>query len=186
MSIATSKEVDGVLMERIRSGDGEALGIIVKRHWSPLVAYSARMVGSVDVAEEVAQETFVRLWEGRGRWNPGGSVQGFLFRTARNLALAVVRHLEVRRRTEPAIRHALEGHTPSPLQHVVDRELQDAVRVALSRLPPKRQQAIELVRLRGMSLDEAAEVMGLSRQTVANYISLGLSDLAAVLKDFDD
>lgn len=186
MKMVTTNEMDGALMERLRAGDGEALTVIVERHWSPLVAYSTRMVGSVDAAEEVVQETFVRLWEGRKRWNPGGSLQGFLFRTARNIGLALTRHLEVRRRTEPAVRQVLDAQPPSPLQHAADQEIQNAVRVALSGLAPRRREAIELVRLRGLSLDEAAELMGLSRQTVANHVSLGLSDLAFALRNFRD
>ena len=182
--LITTDEADCALMERVQRDDHAALSMIVGRHWGPLVNYSTRIVGTVDAAEEVVQETFVRLWERRKRWNPGGSVKAFLFRTSRNLGLGWLRHMEVRRRTEPEIRRSMEESTLTPLDEVTEQELRRAVWKALDVLPPRRREALVLVRLRGKSLDQAAEEMGLSRQTVANHISLALNDLEPILKEY--
>lgn len=186
MKSLISEEADCSLMERVQRDDDAALTLIVERHWAPLVSYSTKIVGTVDVAEEVVQETFVRLWERRAKWIPGGSVRSFLFHTARNLGLGSLRHLEVRRRTEPEVRRALHAHAPSPLDELTDQELRLTVWSALDALPPRRRQALILVRLRGYSLDEAAAEMKLSRQTVANHISLALDDLELLLRKHID
>jgi RNA polymerase sigma-70 factor (ECF subfamily) len=140
----------------------------------------------LDTAEEVAQETFVRLWQTRTRWASGGSVHSFLFRTARNLGLGILRHFEVRRRTEPEVRQALTLHYPSPLEILTQKELRTALWSAIDTLPARRREALVLVRIQGFSLDEAAQRMGLSRQTVANHISLALEDLEEILRKSDD
>lgn len=185
-ALPQSDQIDTVLMERMRSGDDGALNAIVERHRGPLISYSLRIVRTMDVAEEVVQEAFVRLWENRSRWKSGGSVRGYLFKTARNLGLGRLRHLEVRRRVEPEVRMEMTSSPPSPLDVVVDEELRQALRSAVERLPARRRLALSLVRFQGYSLDEAAERMGLSRQTVANHVSLALDDLAEALKKFTD
>jgi RNA polymerase sigma-70 factor (ECF subfamily) len=95
-----------------------------------------------------------------------------------------LRHLEVRRRTEPEIRRALEAPSATPLDELTEQELRAAVWRALDLLPPRRREALVLVRLRGKSLEQAAGEMGLSRQTVANHISLALGDLESILKGY--
>lgn len=186
MNTALSSVADGILMERVKAGDNSALDEIVHRHWQPIVSYSARIVGTIDTAEEVAQETFVRLWQTRTRWVSGGSVRSFLFRTARNLGLGILRHFEVRLRTEPDLRQALTLHNPSPLEILTQKELRTALWSAIDGLPARRREALVLVRIQGLSLEEAAQQMSLSRQTVANHISLALVDLEQIMRKEDD
>lgn len=176
-------EADGALMERVRSDDEGALDVIIQRHWGPLVSYATGMVRTADAAEDIVQETFVRLWTRRKRWAPGGSLRAYLYRTAHNLMLGQVRHLRVQQRTEPDVRSSLEPPGPSPLEEAADEELRAALRAAVDALPPRRREALVLVRFQGLSLEEAAAHMHLSRQTVANHISLALDDLAETLRD---
>jgi RNA polymerase sigma factor (sigma-70 family) len=142
------------------------------------------VVRVLDIAEDIVQETFVRLWENRKRWTPGGSVQAYLYRTARNLVLGRARSLEVQRRKEPEVRTAMHATPASPLDEAAREEMKAVLNAALEALPPRRRQALILVRMKGRSLAEAAEEMGLSRQTVANHIALALDDLEVALKDF--
>jgi RNA polymerase sigma-70 factor (ECF subfamily) len=186
MKTALSGTADCILMDRVKAGDESALNEIVQRHWDPIVSYSTRIVGTVDTAEEVAQETFVRLWQTRTRWAPGGSVRSFLFRTARNLGLGILRHFEVRRRAEPEVRQALTLDNPTPLEILAQKEMRTALWTAIDALPARRREALVLVRIQGLSLDEAAQRMALSRQTVANHISLALEDLEELLREVDD
>lgn len=177
-------ETDGALMERVRQDDEEALNVIIQRHWAPLVSYATGVVRARDVAEDIVQETFVRLWSHRKGWRSGGSVRAYLYRTAHNLVLGQVRHLKVQQRTEPEVQQAFEPSSNSPLEAAAEEELRTALRSAVDALPPRRREALLLVRFHGLSLDEAAERMHLSRQTVANHITLALDDLEVSLRDF--
>lgn len=181
---STSDEPDAVLMQRISADDEAALATIILRHRNPLVRYALAIGKAPDVAEDAVQEAFVRLWENRKRWTPGGSVKAHLYQIVKHLLLGQVRHMEVRRRTESHVRKAITPRIPTPFDVTADEELKSAIRAALERLPARRRQALVLVRLQGLSLSEAAETMGLSRQTVANHISLALDDLEKSLGDF--
>jgi RNA polymerase sigma-70 factor (ECF subfamily) len=75
-----------VELERIRSGDSEALGLLLRETWAPLVRYLLTFLDSVEAAEDAAQEAFVRLWEHRERWE-SGSGRAVVFRIGRNVAL---------------------------------------------------------------------------------------------------
>lgn len=180
---AGARPTDPRLMRSISSGDPDALQALMDRHWGGLVRYAERMLRCPDAAEDVAQEVFVRVWEHRSRWTPGGSVQGYLYRIARNLVLQRSRHLEVRDRTEPEVRRRA-GTVTTPVEDAVHGELRAAFREALDDLPERRREAFLLVRMRGLSLREAGEVMGLTRRTVANHVYLAAGDLETALRPF--
>src|SRR5688500_9093413 len=78
---------DTSLLARLAADDASALDALLVRHWSPLTTFLARLTGSVDAAEDAAQETFCRLWERRRSWRPAGSVVGLLYRLARHIEI---------------------------------------------------------------------------------------------------
>lgn len=178
-----TKRSDATLMCLIGRGDVEALQELIDRHWKGLVSQVDSMLHSLDEAQDVAQEVFVRVWEHRTRWRPGGSARAYLYRIARNLVLLRRRHLEVRERTESEVRRRA-GRVASPLEDLTHTELREAFEKALDSLPDRRREAFLLVRFRGMSLHEAARVMNVTRRTVANHVYMAVCDLEDELRPF--
>lgn len=174
---------DETVMRSIRAGDPEALQRLMDRHWGGLHRYAERMLECPATAEDVAQEVFVRVWNHRGRWTPGGSVSAYLYRIARNQVLQRSRHRDVRERTAPEIRQRAQK-VVTPLETAVHGELRQAFEEAVAELPERRREAFVLVRMRGLSLREAAEAMGVTRRTVANHVYLAATDLEAALRPF--
>lgn len=171
---------DPTLMRRLQAGDEQAMSALLAEHWTSVVRYAFGLVGSWDKAEDVAQDAFVRVWEGRKKWSRG-SLGALVHRIARNAALDVLK----------SPRHAARREDPDTLvsQHMPDRdmelsELDRAVVQALRDLPPRRREIFKLIRERGFSYAEIAEIMGISRQTVANHMSLALSDLRIMLRPY--
>lgn len=171
------------LMLRIQGGDTDALEQLMARYWTSLVRYATQLLGSVDEGNDVAQEVFVRTWEHRLRWKAGGSAETFLYRIARNLSLLQLRRRDVRTRSEPELRH---GSRPArtPIEDASSAELWSAFQDALLGLPPRRREAFLLVRIDGLSLGAAAEVMDLTKRTVANHVYMATSDLEESLQTF--
>lgn len=174
---------DAALMAAIGEGEELALQALMDRHWARLIGYARGMLQDPDAAEDIAQEVFVRAWERRSRWTPGGSVPAYLHRIARNLILLRLRHQEVRTRTEPQVR-ALSRRGPTPLQTTAGRELLEAVEAALGKLPDRRREAFLLTRIQGMSLQEAGKVMDVTRRTVANHVYMATVELEELLRPF--
>src|SRR2546427_11523414 len=87
---------DAQLMQRLAHGDVAALKRLIDVYWVPLLGYATRVLQQPDAAEDVAQETFVRIWERRNEWRPEGSPRAYLYHIARNLALNERRRVRVR------------------------------------------------------------------------------------------
>jgi len=165
------------LIRQVASGDSGALARLMELYWHPLHAYVTRTFRwGPDEADDIVQETFVRVWELR-QWDPGrGTVRAFLYQVTRNLVLEALRREEVRSRLDPQV----VERTPqpgTPWDSLRESELQTALLEALASLPPRRREALILVRFQGLSLQEVASLMGLGKQTVANHVTMALDDL---------
>ncbi len=169
-------------LERIRSGDSEAFGLLLRETWAPLVRYLLTFLDCVEAAEDAAQEAFARLWEHRDRWD-AGSARSVVFRIGRNVALDLRRRAEVRRRWRYDHRSAPAPSPPTPEEELTGAELLSRFRVALESLPPRRREVFELIRFRGLSHLDVAEVLEVSRPTVSNHLRLAMRDLRHALSD---
>ncbi len=171
---------DYLLMGRLQAGDEQAMSVLLEEHWTSVVKYAFGLVGSWDKAEDVAQDAFVRIWEGRKKWSRG-SLGALVHRIARNAALDVLKSPRHSARREDPDTLSSEG---TPDRDVELSELNQAVAKAIRELPPRRREVFKLTRESGFSYAEIAEIMGLSKQTVANHLSLALSDLRVMLRPF--
>jgi len=152
-------------------------------YWSDLVQYAGRLSEPGDVAEDLAQEAFVILWTRRGDWQSASSPRALLFGILRNLALKEHRRVSVRRKLSLWVAD-LSKKPVTPLEWTEAEELRIALDKALAQMPPRRREAFVLVRFHRLSLSEAAEVLGIATQTVANQVSSAVADLRRFLVDF--
>lgn len=166
------------LLDRLARGDVVALDLVLERYWAPLVTYVARLLDSRDAAEDVAQETFYRLWERRDSLRADGSVGGFLFKVAHNLAIGEQRKDRARARSMDAIRD--DASTATTLDFG-DPLLDDALNRAIRDLPDRRREILLLRSVHGLSYKEIARTLGIAPQTVANQLSATLSTLRRAL-----
>lgn len=179
----TPSKADRELMARVRTGDPAALDEVLRLYWEPLVAYLLSHAGSLDAAEDLAQDAFLRFWSRRKRWRSASSPRALVYRIGRNLALDAGK--QAWRRVPLADSGAHSTPTcDSPLESAQAGELDVAVRQAIDRLPARRREAFELARFHELSYQEIAETMGLSPQTVANHVSAALSALRVSLRPF--
>lgn len=168
------------MLQRICQGDEAALQELLDQQWEPLVRHLTSMCGYQDAAKDAAQEAFVRLWSRRGEWNPTGTAQGLLYRIARNLVLDSQKGKRVREAYASDEGNAPTS-IPTPLDEAVAGSLQQDFEQALATLPPRRREVFRLSRFGGLSHNEIATAMDMSRRTVANHMSLALNDLRTLL-----
>jgi RNA polymerase sigma-70 factor (family 1) len=169
------------LMQRVSCGDVGAFEEVVGRCWQRTFVFAQYLTHDSDVANDVAQETFARLWERRRKWDPSGSVQSWLFRTARNYIISEVRKEQVREKWVRRSSHEVVDRPPTPLEEVEVRDTLDEIGLAIAALTPRRREAFILFHVQGLSYRESAEVMSVRPQTVANYLQAALEDLRQAL-----
>jgi len=169
------------ILAEIRAGRREAFEDFVRETWDDLVHYLEWILPSREDAEDVCQEAFIRVWELRERWHDG-SARALVFRIGRNLAFDDRRRAHVRRDWAAREAEAMRLEEQSA-EWAEASEIECRFRQALKALTPGRREAVETVRLRGLTHQEAAEILGISRQTVANRMTLALADLRILLSD---
>lgn len=173
---------DRELMTRLRTDDVAALDLIMDRHWEPVLDYAVRSMECGESAQDLAQQAFVDLWEGRGGWDEGSLPRPVLLSMVRNRVLNEHRWEEVRSRFEPRVRRMANNRRAiSPADEVVAREIEDAFRQALKDLSPRRREVFVLARFQHLTYSEISEVLGTSPQTVANQMSKALHQLRDAL-----
>jgi RNA polymerase sigma-70 factor (ECF subfamily) len=173
-SQGSGRESDDSLLARIGAGERDAWTIIVDRHLPPVTRYATYVLGDAAQAEDVAQETFLRLIRKARDWRNGGAtLRTWLFRVALNLCIDRKRA----RRTEPL---EFADETPDPVDDVaIDHkvDLERYVRAAVRELPERQQAAIVLIHYEGFSGTEAANVLEVSVEALESLLARGRRSL---------
>lgn len=173
---------DDQLMARTAAGEEAAFRLLVDRWQNDVLAFLIHMTGSRDDAEDLAQETFVRVYRQADRYRPEGRFRSWLLRIAGNLARS--RHR--RRRLLKWLPLDLERHDVAAPGPGADREMEagqtaQSVRAAIARLPERQRQALVLHRFQGLRYLEIADTMGTSLAGVESLIQRALAGLRADL-----
>lgn len=169
----TAAHEDAELMRRVQKGDDAAFAQLMDRWEVPVKAVIGRIVMNTSEAEELAQETFVRLWEHRSRYAPDRPLKAWLLGIAINLARNRLRWWK--RRPQISL-DAWTETTPGPsasaggAASLEDRERANAVRDAIHALPPDFREALVLFEYERMSYAEVAATLGITPKTAENRI----------------
>jgi len=151
---------DDSLMRRTAAGEELAFQQLLARWQQPVFSFLAHMLSSVEEAEDMTQETFIKVFAQAGRYRPEGKFRSWVLRIAGNQARSVLRRRRILRWVDfnPAVHdHAATG--PNPLQDLARRETSREVQAAVQSLPERQRQAVVLKRWQGLSYQEIAEVL---------------------------
>lgn len=159
------------LIARARRGDEEAFRLIFERFTRPIISFIFYMVNQNDLAEELAQETFVRAYKSLNSLRDEAKLSTWLFGIAKNIARESIRtrHKE-RVNVELSDRAVLEMRAPqpSPAGELLEKELSNVLRYALSKLDEDKRLVFTLKVYQQRSYDEIAEITGFSIPKIRN------------------
>lgn len=166
-----------VLIGKLKEGSRQALDGIYHMYARRLFAYCKQYTKSVEDAEEIVQDVFVRLWNSRHLIQQEDTLRSLLFTMSKNLLINAYRS----RINSPVYEDYVDCREELFVAETHDKmEYEEFVRLlrkALEQLPSTQRRVIELTRLRELSNKEAAQVLELSEQTVKNQLSVGLKAL---------
>lgn len=172
---------DAPLIARVALGDADACRAIVERHMGRTFALARRMLGNDHDAEDVVQETFLRVWRHAARWEPGRArFDTWLYRVTLNLC-----YDRLRRRREITMDTMPEVADPAP--SVIDQhhagDVVAAVERGMASLPVRQRTAIVLCHYQGLSNAEAAELLAVSVEALESLLARGRRSLKQLLAD---
>lgn len=154
-------EPDGAVAAAAAAGDPWAFEEIVRRYQGPVWRFLCRHLGDPDLAQDVAQETFVRVHRGLPGFDGRSKLTTWMFQIARNAAV------DAQRAAQRRARLVAVADPPRP---VPDASLGAELQAALDTLPPKLREALLLVEVTGLTYREAAEVLDAPEGTVKSRV----------------
>ncbi len=165
----TRDDPDAGLLARMGQGDEAATRLMASAKLPRVLALARRILGDAEEAEDVAQETFLRIWRQAGRWRPGAAhFDTWLHTVTLNLCRD-----RLRRRRETTMDVLPELADPAPPQDVAMDEAAQSRRVAaaVAALPERQREAILLVHYQDLSNTAAAEVLEVSVDALESLLA---------------
>jgi RNA polymerase sigma-70 factor (ECF subfamily) len=159
---------DATLVLRVAEGDARAYRELVARHAANLHRFAGRMLREASDAEDVVQETFLRLWQRARDYTPDARVGTWLHRITHNLAID---RLRARGRLEPMTDDDEAPISAPQSRNIVERERRETLARALDELPERQALAILLVYFHERSGAEAAEILGVSEEALESLLA---------------
>jgi RNA polymerase sigma-70 factor, ECF subfamily len=177
------------LMLRVRQGDSGSFDELLRRYRSPLVKYFCRMVRDQALAEDLAQEAFLRVYKARYRYRPDARFTTWLYRIATNLALNAVRDTRGR---QPQVGNGRGEDSETPLefvdpkasveQHLIETDRGRMIREAIEALPENQRAAVILHKYQDVDYRQIARILKVSESAVKSLLFRAYETLRARLE----
>ena len=188
VTVAATLERDAELMLRVRDGDSTCYTLLLEKHRGPVIHFIYRMVQNQAIAEELAQEVFLRVYRSRETYEPTAKFTTWLFRIASHMALNWIRDGKNERSQESLDQESSEGFArqvvdrrPSTEQSMVKQAKMREVRTAIEALPAKQKAAVLMHKYDEMEYAQIASVLECSESAVKSLLFRAYETLRARL-----
>jgi len=164
---------DRFLLAGLKTGDERVFRQLFDKYYRPLVSFANRLLSDPDLSRSVVQDVFVMLYDKRSEINIHTSLQSHLFQTVRNRCLNVLKHNKMKREHHQRIFDS-GSEAEQPAETLEYAELERCLDIAINGLPDQCQKIFKLSRYEGVTNQEIADQLELSKRTVETQISKAL------------
>ncbi len=185
---------DAQVMLRVKAGDDAAFDYLVQKYRRAMIGYLYRMAHNSAVAEELAQEVFLRVYRSRESYNADAKFSTWLYRIATNLA---INHARDSQHQRPEVSVSMDDpdpetgttldvadKTPSAEQSLLRRERLAAIRRQVDALPERQRMAVLMHKYQGLDYRQIGEVLKLSESATKSLLFRAYESLRERLKEF--
>lgn len=165
---------DDELMRLAQAGSRAAFGCLVERHAQRVAALCARFVNDTQVGQELAQDTWVAVWQSRDKYQPGAGFVPWLVTVARNHCRNHLRARSIRTRHAQETARLEPEASPDQIDQLLALEHERRVRDAMTDLPEAIREALLLRYADELRYDEMARVIGTGESTLRSRVFHGL------------
>ena len=170
------------LVLRLIEGDEDAFCELYGAYKNRLIYFAMRFLKSREYAEDIFQDAFAVVWQGRRFINPDASFSAYLYTIVRNRILNQLRDLSNQDKLREQILSQAVNYTHETKDEIIANDLRQFISRALQQLTPRQREIFQMSRERQMSHREIAEVLGISVNTVQESISISLRTLRTYLE----
>lgn len=181
-------------MLQVRAGDSTSFEVLLVKHRAPVIGYLTRMTGNQGIAEELAQEVFLRVYRNKDRYEPSAKFTTWLYRIATNLALNSIRDRRHEKKhqslDEPPLDHRptlepVEDSATKEEAMVADVRLA-VIRRAVAELPERQRAAVLMHKYQELDYQQIGDALGLSVSAVKSLLFRAYETLRKQLSDLAD
>ncbi|MFK8041885.1 sigma-70 family RNA polymerase sigma factor [Congregibacter sp.] len=165
-----NRENEALLVGRVAKGDRAAFALLLQAHQQPLIRYARRMLSDSSGADDIVQETFIRLWTRAGSFNSSSArLTTWLHNIAHNLCIdSFRRNARLSFTGEEVVTEVSDVGPESGLEAT---EKSDLVRSALQKLPERQRSALLMCHYQGLSNREAANILDVSVDALESLLA---------------
>ncbi|EHQ28949.1 RNA polymerase sigma factor [Mucilaginibacter paludis] len=174
------------LLIRLKQGDEPAFNALYKAYSKPLYLRMLRMVKDKDIADELLQELFIKLWDNRHKVDTEKSFQSFMYTVAQNLVYNYFRKLSSDQSLIQSLLLRGTDHYLNGEQLLENKQASELLNDAINQLSPQRKLVFNLCKVEGKSYEETSRIMGISIATVNSHMTQSLQSIKAYLLKHQD
>ena len=173
-----------------KDGNTQDFEYVFKLYYNRIYGFANKFIEDEDDCKEIAQETFIKLWNSRDSINKEKAVQSYLFQTAKNACLNLIRQNKVRTKYASQYIQEREKRINSEILNSIEsntltfQELDELVKKSISELPDKCKLVFMKKRFEGMKNKEIALQMGITTKAVEANMTRALKNLSLRLVDY--
>lgn len=182
MSAADISKEERLLILRLIDGDEDAFCELYAAYKNRLIYFAMRFLKSREYAEDIFQDAFAVIWQGRRFINPDASFSSYLYTIMRNRILNQLRDMENQDKLKEQILSQAVDYTNETKDEILANDLKTFISRALQQLTPRQREIFEMSREQQMSHREIADTLGISVNTVQESISTSLRALRTYLE----
>ncbi|MDR3262414.1 MAG: RNA polymerase sigma-70 factor [Tannerella sp.] len=171
-------EEEKICVDKLASGNHDAFKLLFIKYFPKVKYFIAHLIKSEAIAEELAQDVFLKIWERRDKLSAVQSFSSYIYRMARNTSLNHLEHVYIE---ETCLKDYREEMDFSVEEELYAKETERLEQLTVSHMPPQRKAVYEMSRMQGLSNDEIAHRLNISKKTVENHLNLALKEIRKAL-----
>jgi len=177
--------MEDLIATRIKLGDEQAFELLFRKYYVRLCGFANKFLNDPEEAQNIVQDVFTKIWEGRDEIEPDDSLKSYVFKITQNMSLNKLARNKVESKYLEIYKQVyIENHEISASESLLAKELENNIATAIDKLPKGCKKIFELSRNEGLKYNEIAEMLHISVKTVEAQMSKALKTLRVELKDY--
>lgn len=168
---------DEIFIERIRRGDTECFSEWFEEHYDRYWSFAMQLLKDRSAAEDAVQSVFMKIWMGRRKLDPKGSLEGYFLTSLRHEIYNQMRLKFNAARVQVNDIPEMPQTEDNPQVIVEGLEMQERLNRSVASMPRQRQRIFRMNRLDGLSAEEISTRLGLSKRTVERHLYLAMKEI---------
>jgi RNA polymerase sigma-70 factor (family 1) len=170
------------LLYRLTGGDESAFRQLYDRYKDDVYAFALGITRSIPLAEEIVQDSFIKLWQHRDELSGIQKFDSWFFTVTRNLCYSALRKIALDRKVQTAHELQAKPQVATAEDILITRENRELVQAAINQLPEQQRRIYKLSREAGLTYEEIAAELNISRNTVKEHLRRAVTAIRAYLE----